>query len=317
MAFLQNSGLGNTINPLTSLLLAYEIPCLMVVTWRGEPSQPDAAQHRLMGAITPRLLELVGVDYEILSSGDDDRMGFVLDRAETALAQRKCFALLVRKGAFEPFPLAATVDYRRDRDFRAELVPGPRGRAPFRRELFDVLVPASENAVLVSSTGHASRDLCATADRESHFYMQGSMGFAAALGLGISLFHRGRVIVVDGDGSLLMRMGGIFTVGAFHRGNLTYLLLDNAAHDSTGGQSTISPNVRFDRLADAAGFDCYREIASPSDLRQALGEALPSTRLSFLHCRIGSDRAQASERPELPPPELAARLRAFTRGDNP
>ena len=310
---LQNSGLGNTVNPITSLLSVYRIPALLIVTWRAAPALADAPQHTIMGRITPDLLTLLGVRYTVLED-DLGHLQAALDDAEQCMeVDRAPFALIIRKDVIEKYPLQSHLDYHRERNFTAD-VRGKSDQLPTRDDVMRETVPEMAGVPVVATTGFTSRALFNAGDRASHFYMQGSMGFAASIALGVSLCRDSHALVIDGDGSLLMRMSVLFTMGAFHRRNLVYLLLDNNAHDSTGGQTTISSNVKFDRLADAAGFDRFVEVRSLSLLAPALKEALHEPALTFLYVRTAPGEGAQMERPDQAPAELTDRFRAFLKG---
>lgn len=307
---LQNSGLGNTVNPITSLLSVYRIPALFIVTWRAGPALTDAPQHTIMGKITPDLLALLGIRYAVLED-DPAHLQSILDDANECMeVERAPFALIVRKDVIEKHPLQSQLNYRRDRIFSARTV-GDSGPPPSRDDVMREIVPVLEGVPVVATTGFTSRALFNAGDRASNFYMQGSMGFAASIALGVSLCRETHTVVIDGDGSLLMRMSVLFTLGAFHRRNLVYILLDNNVHDSTGGQTTISSNVKFDRLADAAGFDSFEEVRSAGLLAVSVKSALAAPALTFLYVRTAPGEGARMDRPDLAPAQIAERFREF------
>ncbi|MBE7438135.1 MAG: phosphonopyruvate decarboxylase [Spirochaetales bacterium] len=317
VVLLQNSGLGNLVNPLTSLHLIYGIPALFLVTWRATPGQKDAYQHEIMGRITPDLLRLIGVPFTILEDRLDGENGLhaALAAATDSIDKRQSYAFIIKKDLFSGQPLKFKPDYRRERTF-ARHQAGP-DELPDRDLAMKSIHEATENTAIVATTGFTSRSLFNTGDRPGHFYMQGSMGFALSIGTGISLFNKGPVVVIDGDGSLLMRASTIFTSGLFHKGNLLYILLDNNVHDSTGGQRTISSNVDFSALAQAAGFDHFYAAGSAADLGQGvktrLGQPGP---LTFFYLRIAPGAGKDMDRPDLHPTTIAGRMRAFLQNGN-
>lgn len=312
---LQNSGLGNTVNPITSLLAVYRIPALIIVTWRAAPELKDAPQHTIMGRITPELLTLMGVRHALLEN-DPGQLKAALDEADRCMTvDRAPFALIVRKDIIEPYALKTRPDYHRDRDFVATESTHTSADRPTRDEVMQALVPVVEKHPVVATTGFTSRALFNAGDRPSFFYMQGSMGFAASIALGVALCRDEHVVVIDGDGSLLMRMSVLFSLGAFHRGNIVYILLDNNVHDSTGGQTTISSNVKFDRLADAAGFQKFVEVGGAVDLAKAVQRALSENALTFVYARTAPGEGAQMDRPDLPPAEIAERFSGFLSSD--
>lgn len=308
-ALMQNSGLGNAVNPLTSLCWPFRIPVLLIVTWRGDPELRDEPQHRLMGAITPRVLEAMEVPWALLPEREAE-LEPVLERAFEHLArERRPFALVVRKGrvagpAGGARPLAPP-----ERPPARVEAHGAAPRASRAQALERVLAgTAGARDVVIASTGHAGRELCALDDRPQHLYMVGSMGCASSLGLGLALARPDRrVVVIDGDGALLMRLGNLATVGAYGGPNLLHLCLDNGVHDSTGGQGTVSPGVDLASAAAACG---YARAWSGEDVELVARflAAPPPGGPGFLHLRIRPGARTDLPRPELGPEEVRRRL---------
>ncbi len=261
IAMMQNSGLGNAVSPLTSLTWTFELPQLLIITWRGQPGVPDEPQHALMGPITPALLDTMQIAWELFPT-EAPQLGPVLDRALAHMELTgRPYALLMQKGSVAHTELrvdpprsvaqgpAAAVMVRRS-------APDP-GQRPSREEVLREVVantPEGET-VLLASTGFCSRELYAIADRANHLYMVGSMGCVTPLALGLALARPDlKVIALDGDGAALMRLGALATVGATAPRNFWHLLLDNAVHESTGGQATVSATVAFAAVAAACGY---------------------------------------------------------------
>ncbi|MEV6974452.1 phosphonopyruvate decarboxylase [Kitasatospora sp. NPDC093806] len=260
---LQNSGLGNLINPLTSLVATYRIPLLIFVSLRGWPDPAtDEPQHAVMGPSTHALLDAVGAPHHTLRADDDlARFSEVLDAAQKDLeAQRPVFVLVERK-AIGTVP--AEVDTGRTGVPSADAM-----------RLIAELAP---EAALVATTGYTGRELFAVADRPGAFYMQGSMGHASAIGLGVARTRPERtVIVLDGDGAALMHLGTLSTIGHAAPPNLIHVVLDNGAHESTGGQCTTSGTTSFAVAGTAAGYRGTAECRSLDEVREAVREALDS-----------------------------------------
>ena len=309
----QNSGLGNMINPLTSLNWPFRIPTLLIVTLRGEPRLGDEPQHELMGRITTKLLDNIGVQ----SAGFpdcDEAIAPGLDAARVAMTETDLpYALVLREGdvaeasldqvALPPRPVGPHRDLNEG---------GPRpARVSALRRVLD-LVP--DEAALIASTGKCGRELFTLADRPQHLYQIGSMGCAGALGLGIALNARRPVVVLDGDGAALMKLGAIATIGAQGPENLVHLVLDNGVYDSTGGQATVSANVDFARVALACGYRRAASCDSIEGLDQALSEALAVPGPALIHLRIAPGSMENLGRPTIPPKEVARRFRAFLTG---
>jgi phosphonopyruvate decarboxylase len=273
IAMMQNSGLGNAVSPLTSLTWTFALPQLLIVTWRGQPGVADEPQHALMGPITPILLDTMQIPWELFPT-EAGQLPAVLDRALCVMEQTgRPYALLMQKGSVAPTELQATppatvaqapaapVTVR-----RGAATPEERpSRAQALREMV-AHTPEGES-VLLASTGFCGRELYAVADRVNHLYMVGSMGCVTPLALGLALARPDlRVIALDGDGAALMRLGALATVGATAPRNFWHLLLDNSAHESTGGQATVSASVAFASVAAACGYRSCLDTDSVAQL---------------------------------------------------
>ncbi len=309
----QNSGLGNAVNPLTSLSHPFRIPTLLIVTWRGQPGIGDEPQHTVMGEITASLLEVMRIDHADFPT-DADMVGPALDRATAAMDRRQLpFAFVMAQGSVreerlrqEPLPLPPPGE-------RQDLVTGG-ARLARAAVLERMLALVPDAAAIVATTGKTGRELFTLADRAQHLYQVGSMGCASGMGLGVALNTKRKVVVIDGDGAALMKLGTLATIGAYAPGNLVHLLLDNGVHDSTGGQATVSPHVDFAGIALSCG---YRHAASCDTLagfEAALGRALAASGPSMIHMRIAPGSMEKLGRPTIPPHEVARRFRAFLAG---
>ena len=239
VAMFQNSGLGNAVNPITSLAYTFRIPMLLIPTLRGEPGGPaDEPQHELMGAITTQMLELMRVPWEFFPVNEAE-INSALERAERHLNAGESYALVMRKGSVESHALASEPKVQSLTEFSGEVAAAAASRQAMLQAL-QTVTTESTGAAIIATTGYTGRELYACADRDNQLYMVGSMGCAVSLGLGIALTQPERkVVVVDGDGAALMRLGAQSIVGYEHPSNLIHVLLDNAIHESTGGQSTV------------------------------------------------------------------------------
>jgi phosphonopyruvate decarboxylase len=306
----QNSGLGNTINPLTSLNHPFRIPTLMFVTWRGQPGLADEPQHELMGEITDVLIRDIGVGCSHLPSEEGD-VGHALDIAQAAMRENNLpYAFIVAKGTVAD----AGLD-------QADLVAPPMGdysdlrkgstRATRYQTLERVVDIAPETAAMIATTGKCGRELFTIADRDQHLYQVGSMGCASAMGLGVALNVNRPVVVLDGDGAALMKMGSFATIGAQAPKNLIHVILDNGVHDSTGGQATVSPIVDFARVALACGYRTGTVIDDLDGFDQAFAAAMASEGPHMVHARIAAGSLSKLGRPTVKPPEVARRFKRF------
>ncbi|MHA1538291.1 MAG: phosphonopyruvate decarboxylase [Alphaproteobacteria bacterium] len=306
----QNSGLGNTVNPLTSLNFPFRIPSLMMVTWRGQPGLKDEPQHELMGAITGDLLDAMRIPHALFPESEED-VAPALRAAEAAMDETGLpFALILQKGAVRDAGLDQTPAAPRPPGAMEDLCTG--GARPGRAqalERFLALVP--EAAGVIATTGKCGRELFTLADREQHLYQVGSMGCASAMGLGVALNTKRPLAVLDGDGAALMHLGNLATIGARGPENLTHIVLDNEVHDSTGGQATVSASADFARAALACGYQAAWKCDDLPGFERALKAAFAGPGPGLIHLRIAPGSMDNLGRPTVKPPEIAARFKAF------
>ena len=312
VAMMQNSGLGNAVSPLTSLTHIFRIPMLLICTHRGAPGVQDEPQHALMGEITEQMFDTMRIPWEVFPRKVEE-VAPALARAVAHMDTHQTpYAFIMHKGTVAPHALQAQVLPQPGRteeiagtafDFNR---PATLSRETALRALVEQ-VPA-EGTVVLATTGFAGRELYAVEDRPNHLYMVGSMGCISSLGLGLAMNRPDlQVYVVDGDGAALMRMGNLATVGTYGGANLHHILLDNGAHDSTGAQSTVSPNVDFATVAKACGYALVARGEDADALKTFLAARSAGPR--FLHLRIGTGTREDLPRPRITPPEVLARLR--------
>lgn len=313
IAMMQNSGLGNAINPLTSLTHIFQIPLLLIITLRGDPNLRDEPQHELMGRITGPLLEAMEIPWEYFPL-ESHQIHPTLERASQYLKEvERPYALIMRKGSVAPYgsngikipkrtPINSGLRHAYHQDVplcsRSEALAYLLARTP------------EKNSVIIATTGYTGRELFALKDRPNQLYMVGSMGCASSLGLGLSLARPDlRVVVIDGDGAALMRMGNLATVGAYGGPNLIHILLDNEAHDSTGAQATVSGALSFAQIANACGYS----LALAGNQLELLDELLTTPAHDgprFAQIKIRAGAPQDLPRPQLTPQETKERLMA-------
>lgn len=310
----QNSGLGNAISPLTSLNHVFKLPLLLIVTLRGEPGgPPDEPQHSLMGTITTCMLDIMNIPWEFFPT-DSVGIAASLERADMfASAHGRPYALVMRKDSVKACQLG-----RSNIPHRATCQPADaRTTASFQRHEFLHALQQHGNPedIYVATTGYTGRELYALGDRPNQFYMVGSMGCAASFGLGLALAQkRRRVIILDGDGAALMRLGALASIGREAPPNLTHIIFSNGIHESTGGQDIANGAADFPMIAAALGYPASGRATSPSDLM----EQLAMTRETCLiEIPVLPGTLQKLPRPEITPPQVAARLRTLLAGVHP
>ena len=266
LVYMQNSGLGNAVNPLLSLAdtEVYSIPMLLMIGWRGEPGVKDEPQHIKQGEVTLDLLKVMKIPYAILPDNIENA-NEVLQKAITYTNKHNApYALIVKKRAFEPYKLKRTVnsDYSLTREDAIEVV----------------IQNLNKNDIVVSTTGMASRELFETRKRlglthENDFLTVGSMGHASQIALGIAIEKPNRdVYCFDGDGAILMHTGSMSIIGDLAPSNFKHILFNNGVHDSVGGQPTVGFKTDFCYIAKAFNYKHVYQVKSLIELNTSLVE---------------------------------------------
>jgi phosphonopyruvate decarboxylase len=290
--YMQNSGLGNTVNPLTSLAHTdvYGIPVLLMVGWRGEPGTKDEPQHKYMGKITPDLLEVLGIRYSVIT-GDttEEELEKAFRNAKEDLLKNRQYALVIRKGAFQKTDGAG---YKNDFIL---------GREEAVSEIAGWL---EERDLVVSTTGKISREMYEQSDRKigdhrQTFLTVGGMGHANMIACQIAKrLPERRIICLDGDGALLMHMGNMAVVGEQNPGNLVHICLNNRAHESVGGMPTGAPGLKFCEMAEAAGYRKVFCVKDKEGLREKLSNIRGEQTLTFLEIMVSLGAREDLGRPK-------------------
>ncbi len=306
----QNSGLGNAVNPLTSLNHPFRIPTLLIVTWRAGPGTVDEPQHELMGRITPQLLDVMRIPHRLFPSADADVDGAVDEAMAHMQGTDTPFALIMEKDSVVAEALTPSPAVPPPPGHVLDLCAGsePVSRAQALEKLLEEI---PDQAVVIATTGKCGRELFTLGDRPQHLYQVGSMGCASRMGLGIAINTGHTVVVVDGDGAALMKLGSMATIGARRPGNLVHVLLDNGVHDSTGGQPTVSPSIDFSAIANACGYSVIRSCDDLEGFGRALAGAWRGDGPHFIHMRIAPGSIAKLGRPTLAPMTIARRFRDF------
>lgn len=247
IVYLQNSGFGNTVNPLTSLMdeKVYSIPAILFLTWRGEPSIGDEPQHNKMGAIMLDLLEVLGIPYRFASHGSHETAKSINELKEIAIREQKPVALILRHNLIE----------------KANLKVSKSDSSLMKREyILSKLLIKIGNFPIVATTGKTSREIfeIREAYKQSHkfdFLTVGSMGCASGIGLGLATQITNKVFIIDGDGAVLMKMGTLATIGHYgSQAKLVHIIIDNSSYETTGGQPTASSTINWKKLLNSVGY---------------------------------------------------------------
>lgn len=275
VVYLQNSGIGNIINPVASLLndKVYAIPCIFVVGWRGEPGVHDEPQHIFQGEVTVKLLEDMDIStFVITKETTEDELEAKMAEFEKILADGKSVAFIVKKGALE---YDGKVKYANDCEV-------------LREEIINHIVDVTGEDIIVSTTGKASRELfeIREARGQSHkydFLTVGSMGHASSIAMSIALKKKNsKVWCIDGDGAALMHMGAMAVIGANAPKNMVHIVINNGAHETVGGMPTVAAKADLVKIAEGCGYPVAARAESLSDFDRLLKEAKENSELTFI-----------------------------------
>ena len=290
--YMQNSGLGNSINPLISIAdqKVYSIPMLIIIGWRGAPKIKDEPQHVAKGKITLKLLKLLGIDHCILENKND------LVKLEKIIKRSKKFnrpvACLIKNKTLKTRIKETTLKKNINNGL-------------LRKDLIlNLLNCINKNDDIISTTGFTSRELnqlrkLNNFKKGKDFYMVGGMGHAASVSLTRSMFKKNKnTICLDGDGSLIMHMGSLSTIGFYGKNNFKHILLNNFSHESVGGQNTNSQIINFKNLSLSLGYKNYFRIHSKKNIKKKINNFLKSKGPSFLEVKINNGIIENLNRPK-------------------
>jgi phosphonopyruvate decarboxylase len=295
VVYLQNSGIGNVINPLLSLAdpAVYRIPILFVIGWRGEPGVPDEPQHTTQGRVMPELLSAVGLGYDVIDS-DTRNPEAIIDQTRGRMTETgRSHAFLVRKGAFAQYASPKT-----------EAEDLPFGRSDAIRTLLGHLDPLD---LLVATTGMTSREVFTYREErgEIHhadFLTVGSMGHCSQIALGLAQHQPSRrVFCLDGDGAVIMHMGSLAIIGTQRPHNFRHIVINNGAHDSVGGQPTAGSEIDLCAIARACGYTAAESVGELDAVAGALQRLRATDGPALLEIRVASRAHTDAGRPTTTP----------------
>ncbi len=296
VVYMQNSGEGNIINPVASLLneKVYAIPMIFVIGWRGEPGVHDEPQHIYQGEVTLKLLDTMGIGYFVITEDTTEQeTAAAMREFRKALDEGKQVAFVVKKGALQ---LEEKVTYEN-------------GRSLNREEVIAHIAAASGEDMIVSTTGKASRELFEIRERNGQghqydFLTVGSMGHASSIALGIAMQKsEKRIWCIDGDGAALMHMGSIAVIGANRPANLIHILINNGAHETVGGMPTVADSADMTAVAKACGYQSAVRVDTLEQLDEALESAKAFRGLSWIEVMTGVGSRKDLGRPTTTPIE--------------
>ena len=312
VVYMQNSGEGNIINPLASLTDpdVYNIPVLLVIGWRGKPGVHDEPQHVKQGKVTTGLLNVMGIDYTVLSKEEDKAEAQIKKAVAYMQATKQCYALVIEKDTFDNYQLSTV-------NSQLEL-------SLFREEAIQTVAAAlGAKDCIVSTTGMISRELFEyrTAKNEGHerdFLTVGSMGHASQIALGIALEKQERrVWCFDGDGASIMHMGSMAIVASKAPKNYIHVVFNNGAHDSVGGQPTVGLQIDLPAIAKAVGYKQVFSVDTKEALEQQLSTVNSQQSTSegpvFLEIRVKKGNRKDLGRPTTTPIQNKEALMSFLK----
>lgn len=305
LIYMQNSGIGNAVNPLMSLADpdVYSVPMVLVIGWRGMPGVHDEPQHVKQGKVTLSLLDAMRIPYVILSDKEEDIPAQVEYCYKYIAANSAPFAFVVKKDTFSEYKLQNNIPVE------AEMS---------REEAIEhVMLAAKGKTAFVSTTGMASRELFELRVKhgmghEKDFLTVGSMGHASQIALSIAMQKKDcRVFCLDGDGASIMQMGGMATIGTRKPCNMVHVVLNNGAHDSVGGQPTVGLKIDLCGIAKACGYEKVYSAATVAQLDSALADATSCGSLAFIEIKVRKGARKDLGRPTTTPQENKKALMEF------
>jgi len=287
--YLQNSGLSNAINPLISIASkeVYAIPLFLMVGWRGAPKKPDEPQHIAKGKITPKLLKLLKIDFCVLRQEKDlNNLKKIIKKANQ---KKSVVACLIEKGTL--YTKKKNKKFSNSRCIY---------RSEFIKEFLNLIPKKSK---IISTTGYTSRELMEVRKRTkikngNDFYMVGGMGHSSSVALGYALQSKKEIFCLDGDGSILMHLGSLRTVGYLKNNNFKHIILNNNSHESVGGQTTTAGEIDFKRLCKSVGYKNYFIINTNSNLKLKIKNFIKAKGPSLLEVKINNGSLTNLSRPK-------------------
>lgn len=307
VVYMQNSGLGNSVNPLLSLIdeEVYNIPLLMFIGWRGEPGVSDEPQHTKQGKTTIPLLEAMGIKYAIMSKTEFSFLEQFKEALSYIHGTQKVYAFIVQKDTFDTY---------RSKKEESSLIKLAREDA-----IRSIVSEIEKESVIISTTGMISRELFEIREERSEnhsrdFLTVGSMGHASQIALGIALNKPHLPIYcLDGDGALLMHMGSMGIIGSISPKNYIHIVLNNGAHDSVGGQPTVGLKSDFRTIAKAFGYKTVISVSTNESLLKSIAHISEMEKPVFLEVRVSKGARKDLGRPFTTPIQNKESLMFFLK----
>lgn len=311
LIYMQNSGIGNAVNPLMSLVDpdVYSVPMIIVIGWRGEPGVHDEPQHVKQGKVTCSLLDAMQIPYSILTDNENTLEEQINTAYKYVNEKSAPYAFVVKKGTFDEYILqnknTVNADMKRE------------------EAIEKIMLSSSSKTAFVSTTGMSSRELYELREKhnmshESDFLTVGSMGHASQIALSIAMQSRNPVFCIDGDGASIMQMGGMTTVGTRKPKNMCHFVMNNGAHDSVGGQPTVALKIDLPSIAKACGYSFVKSVSTSQELDDVLTDLKNkydngTSELSFIEIKVQKGARKDLGRPKSTPQENKNALMEFLK----
>lgn len=304
LVYMQNSGQGNAVNPLASLADSevYGIPMLLMIGWRGEPGTKDEPQHIKQGKITLSLLDTLEIPYQILPENEEDIEPVINKIFNYLRTEQAPIALVVRKGSFKPYePAVLKSDYSVSRE----------------EAIYTILDNLDPLDVIVSTTGKTSREVYEYRDsknqgHERDFLTVGSMGHTSQIALGIAMEKQDRqVFCLDGDGAMIMHMGGLAIIGSKEVPNFKHIVFNNGAHESVGGQPTVAQKISLTNIAKECAYKHLAVAESIAEIEEGIKNLKSSSGPALLEVRVKLGARSDLGRPKTTPQENKKKFMEF------
>ena len=290
--YMQNSGIGNIVNPVTSIAHAdvYDIPMLFLIGWRGEPGKKDEPQHKFMGRITESIFDVLEIGHEVIGEETtDEELDAILLKAAAALKQNRQFAVIIKKNAFEDRKFS---DYANEHKLVRE------------KAIDTILESLNKDDVIISTTGKISREVYEESDRllgdhKQAFLTVGGMGHASMIALGYAKQRPDKkVFCIDGDGAVLMHMGSLAFLAKQSPDNMVHICLNNEAHESVGGMPTGAAGISYAEIAKSCGYPIVNCVTTQEELKLAMDAAKNNNKLTFVEVMVAMESRADLGRPK-------------------
>ena len=307
LVYMQNSGFGNTINPLLSLAdpKVYSIPMLLLIGWRGEPGVKDEPQHVKQGEVSETILKTLGIRYAVISDATSNIDELIFNAVKHAKDNNEPYVILVRKGTFEPYSLKTKIKTNFDLNREEAIIKST--------ELL------SDSDIIVATTGKTSRELFEFRARNNQghhrdFLTVGGMGHANQIALGIAIAKPNKTVYCfDGDGAALMHTGSLGIIGDLNLDNYKHIIFNNGAHDSVGGQPTVGFDISFRKIADGFNYKETFQIKTLNEFDKVFESFKNSSGPSVLEILVNKGARKNLGRPTISPRENKANFQLFLK----